>query len=121
MFNLKTVAAAGSLAAACVFTALPATAQDGDDWAFSAYNDSLATIRQINMRSVNGTRWSTSFLRNRLAPGAEVALRFRQEDSECEYVVRVTWTNDYYVEDTVNFCDITYLMVDADNIWTTND
>ena len=121
MFNLKAAVVAGSLAAACVFVALPATAQDGDDWAFSAYNASLATIRQINMRQVNGTRWSTSFLRNTLAPHAEVALRFKPEDTECEYFVRVTWTNGYYVEDTVNFCDMTYLMVDADNIWTTND
>jgi len=95
-------------------------AQDGDDYAWSAYNQSRAEIRQINIRAVNGTRWGQNWLRSRLQPGAEQAMRFSPRDDQCEYVVRVTWMNNYFVEDTIDFCDMTYLMIDNYAIWASD-
>ncbi|HEY0114703.1 MAG TPA: hypothetical protein VGB54_03175 [Allosphingosinicella sp.] len=91
-------------AAGLMFAGSTAIAQDGDDYAFDLYNASSVPVTQLNTRMPSGA-WSSNWLRTQVRPGESRPMRFTGGDDRCEIVTRVTFADDSYFEDTVDYCN----------------
>ena len=106
------------VAAAFVLATTTATAaQDGDDYEFILVNHSSVAVDQFN--GYAGGEWSDNWLRYQVEPGEQRTLRFNENATDaCEVRTRVTFTDDSYFEDVVNYCGITYVHVSNNRMWT---
>lgn len=103
-----------AIAASLIFVGSTAMTQDRNDWAFEFRNNSGYAVTQINTRRPDGS-WSTNWLRSRIAAGARVNLEFYDaNDTRCEVVTRVTFANDEYFEDSVDYCNKDVVIVTDD-------
>lgn len=104
-------------AAGMLFTGSAALAltQDGDDYSFQLTNRSPVAITQFNTKRSNGS-WSSNWLRTQVAPGQVRAMRFNTGDDRCEVVTRVTFADESYFEDTVNYCGANAISVTDDTM-----
>ena len=90
-------------AAAGLMFATSGATDDGDDYAFNLVNASSVAVTQLNTKRTDGS-WSANWLRVRVLPGTTQAMRFAEGDTRCEIVTRVTFADDTYFEDTVDYC-----------------
>ena len=104
-------------AAALVLGTSAATADDGDDYAFVLVNHSSVAVDQFN--GFAGGEWSDNWLSYQVAPGEQQALRFNSDATDaCSVRTRVTFTDDSYFEQVVDFCGVEYLHVSDNRMWT---
>lgn len=107
----------GVAAALAVVFTITTAAQDQDDYAFTLVNRSSVAVTQFN--GFAGGRWSRNWLDYQVPAGEEKALRFSDNATEdCAVRVRVTFLDESYFEDTVNFCGISHLYVGDRRMWS---
>ena len=103
-------------AATLAVTGSAATADDGDDWEFTLVNHSSVPIRQFN--GYAGGAWSSNWLSYQVAPGDSVTLRFDDDATEnCVVKTRITFMDDSYFEQDVDYCGMETIHVSDDTIW----
>ncbi len=111
------IGAAAALALlAGVGPAFAAPVQDGDDYRFTLVNGTPWTILTFQTGRPNG-EFSQDWMPTRvLAPGEDVALRFRDTEDACEYDVRIAFEDGDVWRERLDFCELEYVVVNEDGI-----
>lgn len=102
----KLAAMAGMIA-----TGTAAMAQDGNDWAVQFVNGSTYTVTAIHTQRTDG-QWSANWVRTPIRPSQRVAMNFADpNDTRCQVLTRVTFSNEEYFQEQVDYCAKDYLVV----------
>lgn len=96
-----------------------AMAQDGDedDYTFTLYNNSSATILTFHLVAKNDDSWSEDLIPNDvIQSGDEMYMTFDPNEDECYYATAVTLDDGTEFADVINYCGIDGVAVDDDGI-----
>lgn len=94
-----------AIAAGVLLCASTALAQDGNDWKFNFQNNSTYGVTAFATQLPSG-QWSQNWLSGRLLAGQSKALAFQDSsDTRCKVLTRVTFDNDEYFEDSLDYCN----------------
>ena len=96
-----------------------AMAQDGDadDYTFTLYNNSSATVITFHLVAKNDDSWSEDLIPNDvIAPGDEMYMTFSPQEDECEYATAVTLDDGSEFAAVIDYCGLDGVAVDDDGI-----
>lgn len=122
---MKTMITAAMAALSMLACAAPASAAepvqaDGDYYTFDLVNQSSYDILTFHTGEPGGT-WSSDWMPTRiLASGDNVAMRFYDSEKACEYYVKVVFTDGDEWTGRLDFCDLEYVVVNDEGIFSTN-
>ena len=104
-------------AAASLFAATAASAQDNDDYRFTLVNSSAASaIEFVTMRK-NGT-WSANWLSSVIKPAGKRALVFNEGDDRCEIRTRITFSDGSKFDTLVDYCGVTEVIATDETLYS---
>lgn len=83
-------------------------------WKFELTNDSAARVTSFKTQE-NGV-WSQNWLPVQVNPGETYEMDFGTDEGECTVRTRIWFTDQTYVDGSIDYCNMTTITVNADGI-----
>ena len=102
------------LAGCALLAASFATQAVAASYTFDLTNASRARV--TSFKTLEDGEWSQNWLKVQVAPGETFEMDFGTDEGSCEVRTRIWFSDNTYVDDTIDYCDMTTITVNQSGI-----